>query len=62
MELPKAGSVLQWVGTVEVEIAGQGVAWDRSRPNILYGIIRGEDDEPKQVTVSRIPMERSAQR
>ena len=54
MELPEAGSVLQWVGTVELAIAGQGVAWDRSRPDILYGIIRGEDDEPNQVTVSRI--------
>ena len=54
MELPEAGSVLQWVGTVELTIAGQGIAWDRSRPDVLYGIVRGEDDEPNKVTVSRI--------
>ena len=60
MELPEAGSVLQWVGTVELTIAGQGIAWDRSRPDILYGIIRGEDDEPNQVTASRIAL-RTAQ-
>lgn len=62
MELPKAGSVLQWVGTVELTIAGQGIAWDRSRPDVLYGIIRGESDEPNQVTVSRISSQRAAQR
>lgn len=38
MELPKAGSVLQWVGTVELDIAGQGIAWDRSRKDVLYGL------------------------
>lgn len=60
MELPKAGSVLQWMGTVELDIAGQGIAWDRSRPDILYGIVRGEDDEPNQVTASRLDVGQKA--
>lgn len=54
MELPKIGSVLQWVGTVTVEIKGQGIAWDRSEPGVLYGIIRGSKTQPHQVTVSRL--------
>lgn len=58
MTLPEAGSVLKWVGTVELEIAGQGIAWDRSRPDVLYGIIRGEDDEPNRVSVSRVDVTR----
>ena len=56
MELPEAGSVLQWVGTVELEIAGQGIAWDHSQRDVLYGIVRGEDDEPNFVTSSRMPL------
>lgn len=54
MGLPEAGSVLQWVGTVELATAGQGSAWDRSCPDILKGIIRGEDNKPNQVTISLI--------
>lgn len=48
MELPDIGSVLEWVGTVNVDIAGQGIAWDRSEPGILYGIVRAD----KRVTVN----------
>ena len=50
MELPQAGSVLRWVGTVPLDIAGQGIAWDRSQPDMLYGIVRAE----RRVTASRI--------
>jgi hypothetical protein len=42
MELPEIGSVLEWVGTVNLDIAGQGIAWDRSEPGILYGIVRAD--------------------
>jgi hypothetical protein len=42
MELPDIGSVLEWVGTVNLDIAGQGIAWDRSEPGILYGIVRAD--------------------
>lgn len=52
MELPEAGSILRWVGTVPLDIAGQGIAWDRSQPNILYGIHRAGG----QVVVSRVDL------
>jgi hypothetical protein len=52
MELPKIGSELKWVGTIPAEIAGQGFAFDHSRPGIIYGIIRKK--EGSEVTVSRI--------
>jgi hypothetical protein len=55
MELPKMGSVLRWIGTIPVNLAGQGIAFDRSDSGVLYGIIRrsGADSE---VTASRIPL------
>ena len=40
MRLPKAGSVLELVDVIPMNIRGQGIAWDRSQPGILYGIIR----------------------
>ncbi len=52
MELPERGSILRWVGTVPLAIAGQGIAWDRSEPNILYGINRAGN----QVIVSRVDL------
>ncbi len=52
MELPERGSILRWVGTVPLAIAGQGIAWDRSEPNILYGINRAGN----QVVVSRVDL------
>ena len=52
MELPEIGSELTWVGTIPAEIAGQGIAFDRSRPGVLYGIIRKK--EGSEVTVSRV--------
>lgn len=52
MELPKIGSELKWVGTIPAEIAGQGFAFDHSRPGVIYGIIRKK--EGSEVTVSRI--------
>jgi hypothetical protein len=55
MELPKMGSVLRWIATIPVNLAGQGIAFDRSDSGVLYGIIRrsGADSE---VTASRIPL------
>jgi hypothetical protein len=52
MELPKMGSELKWVGTIPAEIAGQGFAFDHSRPGVIYGIVRKK--EGSEVTVSRI--------
>lgn len=52
MEPPAMGSVMKWVGTVPVKIAGQGIAFDHSDPGVLFGIIR--KPEGSEVTVSRI--------
>ena len=40
MRLPKAGSVLELVEVLPMKIRGQGIAWDRSERNVIYGIIR----------------------
>ena len=40
MRLPKAGSVLELVDVIQMNIRGQGIAWDRSQPGVIYGIIR----------------------
>jgi hypothetical protein len=50
MKLPEAGSVLQWIDTIPLNIAGQGIAWDRSEPGTIYGIIRSK----LQVTASKL--------
>jgi hypothetical protein len=45
MRLPKAGSVLELVDVIPMKIRGQGIAWDRSEPGIIYGIIRATKEE-----------------
>jgi hypothetical protein len=45
MRLPKAGSVLELVATLPANIRGQGIAWDRSDPGVIYGIIRSTSAE-----------------
>jgi hypothetical protein len=40
MRLPSAGSVLELVDTLPMNIRGQGIAWDRSDRGVIYGIIR----------------------
>lgn len=54
MELPEAGSVLRWVATVPLDNTGQGIAWDRSTPDVLYAMVRGESDDQNRVTANRI--------
>lgn len=59
MRLPKAGSVLELVDTIPMNIRGQGIAWDRSQPGVIYGIIRATAKERAEggshkVTVSRM--------
>jgi len=49
VKLPENGGVLDFLETLPAPIAGQGIAWDRSTPGILYGIVR----EKRQVTASR---------
>jgi hypothetical protein len=45
VRLPKAGSVIELVGTLPMNIRGQGIAWDRSQPGTIYGIIRATAKE-----------------
>jgi len=52
MEIPEFGAELKWVGTIPVEIGGQGFAFDHSQPDVIYGIIRKKDGN--EVTVSRL--------
>jgi hypothetical protein len=45
MRLPKAGSVLELVSVLPMNIRGQGIAWDRSQPGVIYGIVRATRKE-----------------
>jgi hypothetical protein len=59
MRLPKAGSVLELVDILLMNIRGQGIAWDRSQPGVIYGIIRATAKEKaaggnNKVTVFRM--------
>lgn len=59
MRLPKAGSVLELVSVLPMNIRGQGIAWDRSQPGVIYGIVRATAQERKdggghQVTVFKL--------
>ena len=54
MQLPEAGSILQWVATVPLKNTGQGIAWDRSARDVIYGIIRGDTDADNRVTANRV--------
>jgi len=59
MRLPKAGSVLEVVDVIPMNIRGQGIAWDRSQHDVIYGIIRATAAERKaggshKVTVFRL--------
>ena len=38
-------SVLELVGIIPMNIRGQGIAWDRSQPGVIYGIIRATAKE-----------------
>ncbi|MEO6002372.1 MAG: hypothetical protein ABIZ04_16130 [Opitutus sp.] len=51
LRLPKMGSVLELVTTIEVPFAGQAWAWDRSEPRTIYGITRKDSE----VVVAQIP-------
>lgn len=53
VQLPEAGSLLNWVATITVPgIEGQGIAWDRSTEDrILYGIYRPD----RQVIATQLP-------
>jgi len=59
MRLPKAGSVLELVDVIPMNIRGQGIAWDRSERGVIYGIIRATAKEKAaggnhKVTISKL--------
>lgn len=59
MRLPRAGSVLELVDVIPMNIRGQGIAWDRSDRGVIYGIIRATAKEKAaggnhKVTVSKL--------
>ncbi len=43
LKLPRSGSVLEYLQSVKIESHGQGIAWDRSEKDKLYGIIRKDN-------------------
>ena len=45
MRFPKAGSVLELADVIPMNIRGQGIAWDRSEPGVIYGIVRATAKE-----------------
>jgi hypothetical protein len=53
LKLPREGTTLEYVTTIDVPFAGQGWAWDRSRggERVVYGISRAR----QQVIAARIP-------
>jgi hypothetical protein len=51
LRLPKLGSTLEYVTTIDLPFEGQSWAWDRSEKRIIYGITRST----REVVVARIP-------
>ena len=45
VRFPKAGSVLELADVIPMNIRGQGIAWDRSSPGTIAGIIRATKAE-----------------
>lgn len=52
LQLPRAGSTLVLKSTLVAEITGQGIAWNKSEPNLLFGIQRPQ----RQIVISRFPV------
>ncbi len=56
LALPEAGSVLRWVGTAPLDIAGQGIAWDRTQQNVIWGVVRDRQKGENRVTAARVQL------
>jgi hypothetical protein len=54
--LPESGSVLRWVATVPLDIAGQGIAWDRVGGRMIWGVVRNGATGGSRVTASRVAL------
>ena len=51
LRLPEAGSVLDHVATIPLATGGQAIAWDRSKPRMLWSL----DRQTRNVVASRVP-------
>ena len=59
VRLPKHGSVIELAEVIPMNIRGQGIAWDKSQPGVIYGIVRATAKEKAaggehKVTVFRL--------
>ncbi len=54
VKFPEAGSVMEVVETIPMNIRGQGIAWDRHEGNVLYGIIRATDEEEEEGITNKV--------
>lgn len=54
MRIPKAGAILELVEVLPMNIRGQGIAWDRSAPGVIYGIIRANAVEKAAGTTHKV--------
>lgn len=50
MDLPKAGSTLEWLDTIPISAEGQAISWDPVKPGRLYSISR----KSKEIIISQI--------
>jgi hypothetical protein len=58
MTIPSAGPVLELVEIIPLGIRGQGIAWDRSQPGVIYGILRATARERAAGTGHRVTVSR----
>ena len=50
LEIPKGGSILKWVDTIQIPAEGQAFAWDPSEPWVLWSILK----KNREVIVGRV--------
>lgn len=54
LEFPDGGAELKWIATVPVSAEGQGLAWDKDDPNIVYMISKSN----REMIVGRVTIPR----
>lgn len=43
------------IATAPAPVAGQGIAWDRTEKNVIWGIVRDKVKGENRVTATRVP-------
>lgn len=54
VKVPTAGSVLDLMATLAMPVRGQGIAWDRSEPGVIYGVVRATPAERVAGTPNKV--------